>query len=212
MATYRFFKNPRVSMDVLLTAHTEATIERIRQQRIVLVPQDTTSLNYSTHPISEGLGPIGTKRSGAIGLLLHDTVAFSEQGTPLGILDAQVWARDPNDKGKRQRRKSLPIEQKESRKWLRSFRKVAAVQKLCPNTKLISIGDRELTSTNYFSKRLRMPTVLTACAHEPIYRTKVGAYRYEIHVGSRRGRNHSIAHPAQWITSGPRYDSRCSLC
>jgi len=143
MGAYRFFQNPKVSMDVLLAAHTEATIDRIRQQRIVLVPQDTTSLNYSTHPMQEGLGPIGTKRMKAIGLLLHDTMAFSEQGTPLGILDAQAWSRDPKDKGKRQRRKNLPIEQKESRKWLRSFRKVAEVQKVCPTTKLISIGDRE---------------------------------------------------------------------
>lgn len=143
MGAYRFFKNRKVSMDVLLTAHTEATIERIRQHSIVLVPQDTTSLNYNTHPMSEGLGPIGTKRTEAIGLLLHDTMAFSEQGTPLGILDAQAWARDPKDRGKHERRKRLPIEQKESRKWLRSFRKVAEIQKVCPNTKLVSIGDRE---------------------------------------------------------------------
>lgn len=143
MGAYRFFQNPKVSMDVLLAGHTEATIDRIRQHQIVLAPQDTTSLNYNTHPMSEGLGPIGTKRTEAMGLLLHDTMAFSEAGTPLGILDAQAWARDPKDKGKRERRKHLPIEQKESRKWLRSFRKVAEVQKVCPNTKLISIGDRE---------------------------------------------------------------------
>ena len=143
MGAYRFFENPKVSMDVVLTAHTEATIDRIRKHQIVLAPQDTTSLNYNTHPMTEGLGPIGTKRTKAIGLLLHDTVAFSEQGTPLGVLDAQCWARDPNDRGKRERRKRVPIEQKESRKWLRSFRKVAEVQKACPNTRLISIGDRE---------------------------------------------------------------------
>jgi hypothetical protein len=157
MGAYRFFQNPKVSMDVVLTAHTEATIDRIRQHRIVLAPQDTTSLNYSTHPMSEGLGPIGTKRSEAIGLLLHDTVAFSEQGTPLGVLDAQTWARDPKDKGKRERRKHLPMEQKESRKWLRSFGKVAEVQKVCPNTKLISIGDRESDVYELFLEATRDP-------------------------------------------------------
>jgi hypothetical protein len=157
MGAYRFFQNPKVSMDVVLTAHTEATIERIRQHRIVLVPQDTTSLNYSTHPMSEGLGPIGTQRSEAIGLLLHDTMAFSEQGTPLGVLDAQAWARDPKDKGKRERRKQLPIEQKESRKWLRSFRKVAEVQKVCPRTQLISIGDRESDIYELFLEATRDP-------------------------------------------------------
>jgi hypothetical protein len=143
MGAYRFFQNQKVTMDVVLNAHTETSIERIKQQRIVLAPQDTTTLNYSTHPMTEGLGPVNNTDDNVIGLLLHDTLAFTEEGTPLGILDAQCWARDPADRGKRYRRKELPIEQKESIKWLRSFQKVAQIQKLCPDTMLISIGDRE---------------------------------------------------------------------
>lgn len=157
MGAYRFFRNPKVTMDVLLTGHTEATIERIKQHPIVLAPQDTTTLNYTTHPMTQGLGPVGTKRDAAIGLLLHDTIAFTEEGTPLGVLDAQCWARDPKDKGKRVRRKRLPIEQKESQKWLRSFRKVAEIQKACPNTKLISIGDRESDVYELFLEANRDP-------------------------------------------------------
>jgi len=157
MGAYRFFENPKVSMNVLLASHTESAIDRIRQHKIVLVPQDTTTLNYSTHPMTEGMGPTGTKRDQSIGLLLHDTMALTEQGTPLGVLDAQCWARDPNDKGKRIRRKRLPIEQKESQKWLRSFRKVAEIQKTCPNTKLISIGDRESDIYELFQEATRDP-------------------------------------------------------
>lgn len=143
MGAYRFFQNKKVTMDVVLRAHTEASIERIKEHRVVLAPQDTTTLNYSAHPMTEGLGPVSHKEDTLIGLLLHDTLAFTEEGTPLGILDAQCWARDPEDRGKKYRRKQLPIEQKESMKWLRSFRKVAQVQKQCPDTMLISIGDRE---------------------------------------------------------------------
>jgi Domain of unknown function (DUF4338)/Transposase DNA-binding/Transposase Tn5 dimerisation domain len=143
MGAYRFFQNPKVTLEVVLTAHTEATIERIKEHRVVLVPQDTTTLNYSTHPMTDGLGPVNNKEDHAIGLLLHDTLAFTEEGTPLGILDAQCWARDPEDKGKRYRRKELPIEQKESMKWLRSFDKAARVQKLCPQSMLVVMGDRE---------------------------------------------------------------------
>ena len=62
MGAYRFFANGKVTMDVLLTGHVEATIQRIRQHPIVLVPQDTTTLNYTTHPMQQGLGPIGTRR------------------------------------------------------------------------------------------------------------------------------------------------------
>jgi Domain of unknown function (DUF4338)/Transposase DNA-binding/Transposase Tn5 dimerisation domain len=157
MGAYRFFQNTKVTMDVLLTAHAEATIERIRQHPIVLAPQDTTTLVYTTHPMTEGLGPISHKVDQAIGLLLHDTMAFSEDGDPLGVLDAQCWARDPKDRSKRERRKGLPIEQKESRKWLRSFRKVAEIQKACPNTKLISMGDRESDIYELFLEASRDP-------------------------------------------------------
>jgi Druantia protein DruA/Transposase DNA-binding/Transposase Tn5 dimerisation domain len=143
MGAYRFFENPKITMEVVLTAHTEATIERIKQHGVVLAPQDTTTLNYSTHPMTEGLGPVNNSDDHAVGLLLHDTLAFTEEGTPLGILDAQCWARDAQDKGKKYRRHELPLVQKESMKWLRSYQKVAQVQKLCPETMLVVIGDRE---------------------------------------------------------------------
>jgi hypothetical protein len=157
MGAYRFFENPKVTMDVLLTAHTEATIERIKKHRVVLVPQDTTTLNYRTHPMTEGLGPINNTGDQALGLLLHDTLAFTEEGTPLGILDAQCWARDPQQKGKRYRRKELPLEQKESRKWLRSFQKAVQVQKLCPETMLVVMGDREADIYELFLEASKDP-------------------------------------------------------
>ncbi len=157
MGAYRFFQNPKVTLDVVLTAHTEATIERMKQHRVVLVPQDTTTLDYSTHPMTEGLGPTNNQDDDAIGLLLHDTLAFTEEGTPLGILDAQCWARDPQEKGKRDRRKELPIEQKESMKWLRSFRKAAQVQKLCPETMLVVMGDRESDIYELFLETSKEP-------------------------------------------------------
>jgi hypothetical protein len=157
MGAYRFFQNPKVTMEVVLTPHTEATIERMKGHRVVLVPQDTTTLDYSTHPMTEGLGPTNNKKDHALGLLLHDTLAFTEEGTPLGILDAQCWARDPKEKGKRERRKELPIEQKESMKWLRSFRKAAQVQKLCPETMLVVMGDRESDIYELFLETRKEP-------------------------------------------------------
>ncbi len=143
IGAYRFFQNPKVNMDRVLAPHTEATLERIKQHKVVLVPQDTTTLNHTSHPMMEGLGPINSISDPSIGLLLHDTLAFTESGTPLGIVDAQIWARDPDDPGKKYRRGTLPIEQKESMKWLKSFRKVAEIQKHCPETMLVSMGDRE---------------------------------------------------------------------
>ena len=156
IGAYRFFQNKKVSMQVVLTAHAEATIERIRQHRVILAPQDTTTLNY-THPMTEGLGPTNTKADKSIGLILHDTMAFTQEGTPLGILDAQCWARDPEQQGKKYQRQNLPIEQKESMKWLHSFRRIAEVQKLCPDTTMISIGDRESDIYELFMEASKDP-------------------------------------------------------
>ena len=45
-AAYRFFKHPETKMDVLLEPHRQSTYRRIAEQRVVLCPQDTTSLNF----------------------------------------------------------------------------------------------------------------------------------------------------------------------
>ena len=142
-AAYRFFDHPKITMDKLLQSHYEATLQRISEEKIVLVVQDTTSLNYSAHPLTEGLGPISPKPQGVVGLLLHDSMAFNLAGTPLGLLDVQCWARDPKQFGKREFRHERPIEHKESQKWLKAFKQVGEAAKRCPNTTLISVADRE---------------------------------------------------------------------
>jgi len=142
-AAYRFFDNEQVTMEKLLQSHYEATRRRLKEHPVVLAAQDTTSLNYTAHPMTGGLGPINTKADGAIGLELHDTMAFTPEGTPLGLLDIQCWARDKEDREKSKKRNVLPIEEKESFKWLKSYRAVAEVQKKCPTTRLVSVGDRE---------------------------------------------------------------------
>lgn len=157
-AAYRFFDHPKITMDKLLQSHYEATIERISQQKIVLVAQDTTSLNYSAHPATVGLGPISPKPEGVVGLLLHDSMAFNLAGTPLGLLDVQCWARDPKQFHKKQFRHELPIEQKESQKWLSAYRKVAEAGQRCPNTTLVSVGDREADIYELFHLALNDPS------------------------------------------------------
>ena len=139
---YRFLDHRETSMERVLAPHLEVTLSRLKGERVVLAVQDTTTLNYTAHPAAE-MGPIGYQVNKGIGLLLHDTMAFNAQGTPLGLLDVQCWARDPKDFGKKKRRHELAIEQKESNKWLVSFRKVAEAQKQCPETTLVSVGDRE---------------------------------------------------------------------
>jgi hypothetical protein len=142
-AAYRLLDHEDLSLPQLLAGHYASTVERMQEHLVVLAVQDTTSLNYSGHLDTEGLGPVGTRKDGAQGLLLHDTLAFTPQGVPLGLLDAQLWARSTEEFGKRTQRTRLPIEQKESHKWLRSFTAAAAAQRELAHTQVVSIGDRE---------------------------------------------------------------------
>lgn len=142
-AAYRFFDHARTTMDAILQAHYEASGSRIREHPVVLAVQDTTSLNYNTQPAIENLGPIGTRADTWLGLKVHDTMAFTPEGLPLGLIDVQCWARDAKEFGKKLQRKSLPIEAKESYKWFKSVQAAARLQARCPNTTVVSVGDRE---------------------------------------------------------------------
>ncbi len=156
-AAYRFFDNSQVDMDTILHPHTEATVERMRAHEVVLAAQDTTDLNYTHHPATEGLGPLQSIDDLTVGLKLHDTLALTPEGTPLGLLDVQCWARDGSTEGQASARRALPIEDKESFKWLQSFRRVAEIQQLAPDTTLVSVGDREADIFELFEEALAHP-------------------------------------------------------
>jgi hypothetical protein len=153
-AAYRFFDHEETRMEVLLEPHYEATRQRVAAEPWVLAVQDTTSLNYSAHPATGELGPIGSKEEGVVGLLVHSTMAFNAEGTPLGLLDVQCWARDPAAFGQKHKRKQRAIEEKESSKWLKSFERVAEVQRHTPGTRLVSVGDRESDVYELFHQAL----------------------------------------------------------
>ena len=145
-AAYRLFEHKAVKMDAILASHYHCTMERIAREKIpvVLAVQDTTSFNYNTHADMEGLGPINNHVDGAQGILLHDTMAYTTEGTAMGLVDIEVWARDPQQFGKRATRAKRPIEQKESSKWLKSFQGAARLQRqLGAATTVVSVGDRE---------------------------------------------------------------------
>ncbi len=157
---YRLFQHQAVSMDAILSSHYHSTMERIARAKIkvVLAVQDTTSFNYDTHADMEGLGPINKHVDGAQGILLHDTMAYSTEGTAMGLVDIQVWARDPQQFGKRVTRYQRPIEQKESCKWLKSFRAAARLQRqLGATSTVVSVGDREADVYELFLLALSDP-------------------------------------------------------
>ena len=149
-AAYRFLDNEKVQWPAILAPHYQTTETRIREQRVVLAAQDTTTLNYSTHPQTEGLGYICDSES-VRGLIVHDTMTFTSEGVPLGLLDLQCWAR--SQMGSKHERHGKPIEEKESFKWLQSYQAVSAVQNRCRKTMLVVMADREADIHELFAQQ-----------------------------------------------------------
>lgn len=139
---YRFFGDEGVNPADILHAHRKQTLKRAEEYKVVLSVNDTTSMNLSSHEATEGLGCLSTKQ-GEYGYFLHDTVVFTPSGIPLGVLDAQAWSRDPEEHGKKAKRKQKPIEEKESYKWLKSLQATAGAMKEASGVQWVSVGDRE---------------------------------------------------------------------
>jgi hypothetical protein len=140
-AAYRFFANDDIEPQDCLYSHIESTYRRLDQVPLVLAVQDTTEVDWTGHPATKGLGPLS--HLACQGLHVHSTLAFTPERVPLGLLAQHVWARDPADVGKRQRRKQVPISQKESQKWLTSLDAVCSARDGCAHTRFVSVGDRE---------------------------------------------------------------------
>jgi len=152
---YRFLANDRIDPASIRQAHQQATLARVQAHPVVLAVQDTTTLNYSTHPKTQGLGPLGSPSSKIIGLLLHSTLAITPTGQPLGFLHSAVRVRRGQKVSvHRQQRK---LADKESYKWVESLAACQALAPACPQTQLVNVADREGDLHALFAHALQAP-------------------------------------------------------
>jgi hypothetical protein len=141
LAAYRLFDNERVTAARLLAPHFAATAQRMREHPVVLLVQDSSELDYTGKESINGLGPLNwVERQG---MFCHVSLAVTPQRLSLGLVEAQFWAHDPGSPRKNRTRKHTPIDQKQSGWWLRSYRRACQVAKEVPDTKVVSVADRE---------------------------------------------------------------------
>jgi Transposase DNA-binding/Transposase Tn5 dimerisation domain len=178
-AAYRFLGNAAIGAAALRQAHHQATLERVRTHRVVLAVQDTTTLNYSTHPQTSGLGPIGSHSPKTIGLLLHSTLALTPTGAPLGFLHNAVRVRSQAKVAVSRKQRSLA--QKESYKWVESLQACQAVAADCPDTLLVNVTDREGDLYELFAQ---------AC---------LGAEPSRVHLLVRARHDRKLATGSEWL-------------
>jgi hypothetical protein len=153
-AAYRFFDNDKVSEDRLLAPHYRSTKERLREQPVVLAVQDTTQLDFTSHPQTTGLGILSDPEHQ--GLFYHPTLLVTPEKTPLGLAHHLVWERPKEEYGKRHARRNRPLAVKESRKWLASLEATGRLQAELPQVRLVSVADREADVFDFFVKAQKL--------------------------------------------------------
>ncbi len=130
-AAYRFFSNRRVDEGLILAGHFAATRARFaRTTGPTLVLRDTTEFSYKRDS-TEAIGQIsiikGQHGSHTLcGVLMHSSLVLTSGGVPLGLAAVKFWTRE-KFKGTNALKKSvnptrIPIEQKESVRWLENLK------------------------------------------------------------------------------------------
>jgi hypothetical protein len=163
IGAYRLWESEDVTPQAILGPHYEQTCHRARRSRILLHIQDTTELDYSGRQL-EGTGALSdlSRR----GFFVHSEYLLQEDGLPLGLGHCHIYTRDDEDhKKKRERRHQLPIQEKESYRWLEAYRRACQLGGPSPKQLVISLADRESDIYEIYQECCQRRQALQPWAH-----------------------------------------------
>ena len=157
---YRFWDRDSVTAAAILAPHQAQSVARAADHERVIVVQDTTDLDFSAHPNTDGLGALDNQW--VQGLKVHSALLVSLLGVPLGLVHQQVWARSgPIEKHRRERETA----EKESQRWLDTL--TASQGRVPPELGLITVADREADIYDLFALPRRAGSdLLIRAAHD----------------------------------------------
>lgn len=148
-----------MSEEEILAGHFEATRERFATAAAthapLLVLHDTCEFSYKREANSPlgflGKTCVGKDKRGRKrlhtqrGILMHSSLVVTSQGLPLGLAAIKFWTRKKFKGGRALKNKinatRIPIEKKESYRWLENVRQSTAL--LGEPERCVHIGDRE---------------------------------------------------------------------
>lgn len=170
-AAYRFFSNEGVSEEEILRGHFQSTQQRAEvAEGPILVLHDTSEFVYKREDETilglisrpaRGRDPEGRLRHHTVrGILMHSSLAVSVEGLPLGLAAIKFWTRDHFKGCNALKRKinptRIPIEEKESFRWIENLRQ--STELLKQPERCVHIGDRESDIYELFSAATKIGT------------------------------------------------------
>jgi len=152
-ATYNFFNNVKVDDKKILQAHQNELIKRAENESVLLCPQDTTELDYSSQKQNDAHGFLNSAHRK--GTYVHGTIITTPERLPLGVLHVDTINRDKlrnqMDLEAKKIHDALPYEDKESYRWFEPYKASCHLASIVSEKQVISIGDRENDSYNFIS-------------------------------------------------------------
>ncbi|GAC1528956.1 MAG: IS4-like element ISLpn4 family transposase [Polyangiales bacterium] len=122
-AAYNFVEGS-TPPEAITRALADATLRQLADEPFVFVPVDGTSLSLTDKSGSKGFGSIGKRVFPTRGLKVIDALAVRRDGTTLGLLDLQWWARAPRPSKSRIRPRRL--RRTETFHWVDTIERVRA--------------------------------------------------------------------------------------
>ena len=133
----RFLANSRVSTEELIDGACAGTGARCAGRHVLAI-EDSSEVNLQRHAGRvSGLGTVGNGTD--LGLFVHPLLAVdADEGACLGLAHLHLWQRM---QGKAPNYKKLPIEEKESARWIDTV--VAGKKRLAEAATITVVADRE---------------------------------------------------------------------
>lgn len=156
-AAYRFLANERVSEQQILAGHFAATRQRLASSDLlILMLHDTTEFSFHrsdvkaigiTHKTHVRKRKYETRvhHYTVCGIPMHSSLAVTTAGVPLGLAAIKFWTRREfkgcNALKEKINPTRVPVEQKESYRWLENVKQATAL--FDDPRRCVHIGDRE---------------------------------------------------------------------
>lgn len=136
------FVEGEVRPEAITTALAEATIRAVGEATSCFVPFDGSSLSLTDRTGKKGFGSVGKRKLPTRGLKVIDAIGVAMDGTPVGLLDLQWWARGAKARGSRYMRRRGG--KTETRHWVQVVDRVSDLfESKAPHCTPWFLGDRE---------------------------------------------------------------------
>lgn len=204
---YRFLNNKKVTHKAILESQSSSI--SINPFSVYLAIHDTTEIDLTGHRGADNLGCLNYENKK--GFYIHNTLLTDQQGIPECIFHQHYWNRTPESLSKKKTRKFLPIQQKESFRWIESVEKVNQYFNDHLDSTVINICDREgdiyeLLSLKYSANSYY---IIRSCNNRrtneeekiwDLVKAQSSVFSYEIEVFDRQTLKKRVAHlEVKWL-------------